>query len=145
MLEVISAERQRASTLSLLTAGLSELRPTRCPCRVMELALPFSGPAGLPAFRQGCGRLIERIGSAAAPREIVLISPAPRGEHGGLRRLTRLRTIGTWPFTVTPFEIWPSPWKLRFIDLFEALGGGKPFERRLTDNGISVTLPRGML
>jgi len=120
-----------------LTAGLSELRPT-----VVLLSYgagaSFSGQSGVTAFRQGYERLIERIGSAAAPREIVLISPPPAENLGApLPDMTaHNRDLSLYRDSIRDLA---AARKLRFIDLFEALGAGKPQSRRLTDNGIHYT------
>lgn len=123
-----------------LTAALSELRPS-----VVFLgyggSAAFGGPEGIPAFRQGYERLLDRIGTAAAPREIVLISPPPAENAGApLPDLTaHNRNLALYRDVIRDLA---AARKARFLDLFAALGAGEKRERPLTDNGIHYT-PEG--
>jgi lysophospholipase L1-like esterase len=120
-----------------LTAALSELRPS-----VVFLgyggSAAFGGPEGLPAFRQGYQRLLDRISSAAAPREVVLISPPPAESLGApLPDLSaHNRNLALYRDAIRDLA---AARKHRFLDLFAALGAGEARDQRLTDNGIHYT------
>jgi lysophospholipase L1-like esterase len=123
-----------------LTASLSELHPT-----VVFLsyggAESFGGAAGLPEFRQGYERLLDRVTSTASPREIVLISPPPSETLGAPLPDMTAHNADLALYRDAIREL-AAARKLRFLDLFEALGGGKAKDARLTDNGIHYT-PEG--
>jgi len=120
-----------------LTSLLSELRPT-----VVILgyggAAAFDGPAGTAAFRSGYERLLDRITSAAGPREIILLSAPPAESLGDpLPDLTPHNgNLALYRDIVRDLA---KARGHRFIDLFAALGSGKSQGPPLTDNGLHYT------
>jgi hypothetical protein len=81
---------------------------------------------------------LDRIKSAASPREIVLISPPPAESLGApLPDLSgHNRNLALYRDVIRDLA---AARKLRFLDLFAALGGGEVKEQRFTDNGIHYT------
>jgi hypothetical protein len=124
-----------------LTASLSDLHPN-----VVFVsyggAESFGGAAALPGFRQGYERLLDRITSTASPREIVLISPPPSETMGAPLPDMGAHNADLALYRDAIREL-AAARKLRFLDLFGALGEGKgQTSRHLTDNGIHYT-PEG--
>lgn len=120
-----------------LTSLLSDLRPT-----VVILAYggsaAFDGPAGTSAFRTGYERLLDRVASAAGPREVILLS-APPAESLGTPLPDLTAHNGHLALYRDIVRDLAKARGHRFVDVFAALGSGQRQGPPLTDNGIHYT------
>jgi lysophospholipase L1-like esterase len=98
----------------------------------------FDGQAGLPAFKDGVGKLLEALGPAQA--RIVFLSPPPQEDLGRPLPDPTEQNKNLRLYRDALKEI-ASQRQHRFVDLYDLLDLGEngPTPRPLTDNGIHFT------